>query len=139
MAEDDKRNRALAIEFYRQAGEYVKAALYSLFLLNGGAITAILAKSSLHDITGHIFWFLGGIASAVASLVTAYLSTNEIARFNGGHDLSPFGIFAPRVVFNTFFITTLFLACISLVAFFVGCITVWCTSKTWKYTLCQII
>lgn len=44
--EEDNNSKLLAIEFYRQAGEYVKAALYSFFLLNGGAITAILARSS---------------------------------------------------------------------------------------------
>ncbi len=80
--EEDNSSKLLAIEFYRQAGEYVKAALYSFFLLNGGAITAILAKSPLNEITIHIFWFIGGIVAAVISLVAAYLTANEMAFLN---------------------------------------------------------
>lgn len=101
--EEDNSSRLLAIEFYRQAGEYMKAALYSLFLLNGGAITAILAKSPLNEITVHIFCFIAGIMAAVISLVTAFLSANEMARSNWGSISSPFEPFAPRVVFTTCF------------------------------------
>ena len=129
MIGNNNQSRLLGIECYRQAGEFVKAALYSFFLLNGGAITAILAKSSLNEITVHIFWFIGGIVAAVLSLVAAFLAINEAARLNGGYDVSPFSPYAPRVVFTKFFFITLFFALISLIAFLVGCIAVWETSK----------
>lgn len=129
MMGSDEQNRLLAIECYRQAGEYVRAALYSFFLLNGGAITAILAKSPLNEITVHIFWFIGGIVAAVLSLMTAFLAMNEVARLNGGYDVSPFSPYSPRVIFTKFFFITLSFALISLIAFLVGCIAVWKASK----------
>lgn len=115
----------LATEFYRQAGEYVKTALYSCFLLNGGAATAIIAKQANHSIPASIFSFLFGLLCAIGSVIAAFFAANEAARFFivvAGETVDP--PFSKKALSLSMKIAGTF-GLISLISFLVGCVWTW--------------
>lgn len=105
----------LALEMYRQAGAYLKAGLYSAFLLNGGSITALLAHADKTLIKVAFPWLLSGLICAVLSLFGAYFITFYFGRFhakNADEAGVPPVIIIPIGLFVSFFVASMVCFCI---------------------------
>lgn len=118
MSEVDYEKK-VSLEFFRQAGEYVKASIYCSFFVNGGAITAILAKTPLEEVTLFILFFVSGLICSIISFVTAYLTAYARASEYGA--ICNEAKKAVSKIYKVSFNASAFFGCLSAAFFFLGC------------------